>query len=257
MQIKHVSYAYDKQKVLHDINTTLKAGSITTLMGANGCGKTTLFKLCLRTLKLQRGKIFLDGKAITDYHNKAYAAAVAIVYQQNQIINDITVERYIAYGRTPYLKPLQRLSKEDYQQIDWAIEVTNLGDIRRKPVVQLSGGQRQRVYIAMALAQRSRWLFLDEPTTYLDIKYQLEILELIKTLNRQYGISIVMVLHDMMQAINYSDQVIGMADGKICFQGAPQDVLSAARLSELFDTELTLTQCRGAQIVLPVALTTK
>ncbi len=251
MEIKHLSFAYDKEKILKDVNVKFKIGAITTLLGANGCGKSTLLNICAGNLKTRRGRILLNGKRIEDYKRKTFAREIGIVYQQNQILGDITVERLVSYGRTPYLKPLQKYSEEDHKQIEFAITMTNLQDLKNHEVRKLSGGQKQRVFIAMALAQNSKILLLDEPTTYLDIKYQLEILSLIKKINREMGITIIMVLHDIMQAINYSDEIVGLANGKIAFQGKPKAVLSSEVISQLYDTQLIIENFNDRTIVLP------
>ncbi len=251
MEIKHLSFAYDKEKILKDVNIKFKMGAITTLLGANGCGKSTLLNICAGNLKSRRGRILLNGKRIEDYKRKTFAREIGIVYQQNQILGDISVERLVSYGRTPYLKPLQKYSDEDHAQIEFALTMTNLQDLRDHEVRKLSGGQKQRVFMAMALAQNSKILLLDEPTTYLDIKYQLEILALIKKINREMGITIIMVLHDIMQAINYSDEVVGLADGRIVFQGQPKVVLNDQVISQLYNTQLVIENFKDKTIVLP------
>ncbi len=251
MEIKHLSFAYEKEKVLKDVNVKFKIGAITTLMGANGCGKSTLLNLCAGNLKTRRGRILLNGKRIENYKRKTFAREVGIVYQQNQILGDITVDRLVSYGRTPYLKPLQKYSDEDHKQIEYALEMTNLLHLRNHEVRKLSGGQKQRVFLAMALAQNSKILLLDEPTTYLDIKYQLEILSLVKRINSEMGVTIIMVLHDIMQAINYSDEVVGLADGRIVFQGKPRAVLNDEVISQLYDTQLIIENFNNKTIVLP------
>lgn len=166
-------------------------------------------------------------------------------------MGDINVRQLVSYGRTPYMKLMRGYDKEDNDAIDWAIDVTGLRDVSERPVVSLSGGQRQRVWIAMSLAQKSQMLFLDEPTTYLDIKYQIELLELIRNLNRELGITIVMVLHDINQAIKYSDRVIGLKSGKIKFEGAPNDVITDESVSGLYDIELAVESFKGLKVVMP------
>ncbi len=251
MEIKNLSFAYDKEKILKNINVKFKKGAVTTLMGANGCGKSTLLNLCSRNLTLHRGKILLNGKNIDEYKNKEFAKEVSIVYQQNRVLGDITVKKLISYGRNPYLKPLQKYSEEDLKEIDFAIEMTGLKGLEDHEVAKLSGGQRQRVFIAMALCQKSNILLLDEPTTYLDIKYQLDILSLVRKINKELGITIIMVLHDIMQAINYSDEVVGMKNGKIVFKGKPHEVLNDEVVSDLYDTELLIDTFRNTTVVLP------
>ncbi len=251
MEIKHLSFAYDKKKILNNVNITFKRGAVTTLMGANGCGKSTLLNLCSRNLKMHRGKILLNGRDIDSYKNKEFAREVGMVYQQNRILGDITVKKLISYGRTPYLKPLQKYSSEDIKYIEEAIEMTGLSGLEDREVAKLSGGQRQRVFIAMALAGKSKILLLDEPTTYLDIRYQIDILRLVRKINRELGITIVMVLHDIMQAINYSDEVIGLSNGEVAFCGKPSEVLDDKTVSDLYGTELIVDTFRNTTIVLP------
>ncbi len=251
MEIKHLSFSYDKNKILDDINIKFKRGAVTTLMGANGCGKSTLLNICTNHLKPEKGRIFINKKNIEDYKKKEFAREVSMVHQQNRILGDITVNRLVSYGRTPYLKPLQKYSDEDKEYIEYALEMTGLQDLRNKEVRKLSGGQKQRVFLAMALAQKSNILFLDEPTTYLDIKYQMDILNLIKTINSKLNITIIMVLHDIMQAINYSDEVIGLKNKKIVFQGNPKEVLNNDIISNLYDTKLIIEHFKNKTIVLP------
>ncbi len=251
MEIKHLSFAYDEKKILNDVNIKFKRGAITTLMGANGCGKSTLLNICAGNLKSRAGRILLNGKRVEDYKRREFAREIGIVYQQNQILGDISVGRLVSYGRTPYLRPLQKYSEEDYQKIQFALEMTNLQELTERQVRTLSGGQRQRVFLAMALAQNSNILLLDEPTTYLDIKYQLEILALVKRINREMGVTIIMVLHDIMQAINYSDEVVGLFNGRIAFQGKPKEVLTDDVISNLYDTQLVIENFNDKTIVLP------
>ncbi len=251
MEIKHLYFSYGKKKVLENINVTFERGAVTTLMGSNGCGKSTLLNICSRNLQHRRGRVLIGGKRVDEYKNKDFAKELAIVYQQNRILGDISVEQLVSYGRTPYLKPLQRHSKEDREFVDWALDITDLKELRESEVRKLSGGQRQRVFIAMALAQDSQILLLDEPTTYLDIRYQIDILSLIRFINKELGKTIVMVLHDIMQAINYSDKVVGLSDGRIVFDGRPNDVLDSEVVSSLYGTELVMDEYKNTKIVLP------
>ncbi len=250
MEIKHLSFSYDKKKILDNLSLKFKEGAITTLMGANGCGKSTLLNLCSRNLPLSRGKILVDGKDINEYKNKEFAKKVGMVYQQNQIFGDITVRKLISFARTPYLRPLQKFSDEDIRCVDEAIRMTGLEGLEDREVAKMSGGQRQRVFIAMALAGRAKILLLDEPTTYLDIKYQMDILELVKKINKELGITIIMVLHDIMQAINYSDEVVGLSKGKLAFKGKAEEVLNDEVISKLYGTDLMIDTFKGTTVVL-------
>lgn len=180
MEVRDLHFAYGKNKVLKGVSLKIEEGKITTIMGANGCGKSTLFALMTKNLYPGKGNIFLKGKNIQNLNLKEFARKVAIVQQYNSASDDITVENLVAFGRTPHKKMMQGDSAEDERMIEWALEVTNLMEYRDREVSRLSGGQRQRVWIAMALCQGTKTLFLDEPTTYLDIRYQIEILQLVK-----------------------------------------------------------------------------
>ena len=252
MEVRNLSFAYGKNRVLKDISFRIKEGDITTIMGANGCGKTTLFSLMTRNLYPRRGDIFLKGKNIQNLGLKEFARRVSIVHQYNTSSDDITVERLVSFGRTPHMKMMRGRSEEDERLIRWAMEVTKVGKYRDREISRLSGGQRQRVWIAMALAQNTKILFLDEPTTYLDIRYQIEILELVKKLNREFGITIIMVLHDINQAIYFSDCVIGLKDGLVEMEGNPQEVITRESIRSLYGIELDVTVIGEKKFVLTV-----
>ncbi len=252
MEVRNLIFAYGRNVVLRGISFKIEEGKITTLMGANGCGKSTLFSLMTKNLDPRRGKIFLYGKNIYHLALKDFARRVSIVHQYNTANDDITVERLVSYGRIPHMKMMQGKSARDEQMIEWALEVTNLQHYRDREVSRLSGGQRQRVWIAMALAQNTKILFLDEPTTYLDIRYQIEILELVKKLNKEFGMTIVMVLHDINQAIYFSDNIIGLQNGCITVEGSPDEVITTESLKELYGISLKVTQVEGQKFVLTV-----
>lgn len=252
LEVKELSFSYGQNKILDKISLTIEEGQITTIMGANGCGKSTLFSLMTRNLVPRKGKILLYGKNIQKIPLPSFARQVSIVHQYNSAADDITVERLIGFGRTPYMKLMGGYSDEDKRLIDWALEVTNLEEYRDREVSRLSGGQRQRVWIAMALVQNTKILFLDEPTTYLDIRYQIEILELVKKLNKEYGITIIMVLHEINQAIYFSDKVIGLKGGKVVVSGNPSEVITEESIYNLYGIRLGVTVIDGQKFVLTV-----
>lgn len=252
MEVRNLSFSYGKNWVLKDTSFQIEEGKITTIMGANGCGKSTLFNLMTQNLYPGKGNIFLRGKNIQNLALKEFARKVSIVHQYNSSADDITAERLVSFGRTPYMKLMQGRSEADERQIRWAMEVTNTEKYRDREISRLSGGQRQRVWIAMALAQNTKILFLDEPTTYLDIRYQIEILKLVQKLNREYGITIIMVLHDMNQAIHYSDRIIGLKDGHVAAEGAPDEIITPESIRELYGITLGVTEVEGEKFVLTV-----
>lgn len=252
MEVKDLSFSYGGHKILKGASLEIETGKITTIMGANGCGKSTLFSLMTKNLVPDRGKVLLNGKNIRDMQLSEFARKVSIVHQYNTSADDITVERLVGFGRTPHMKFFSGYRDEDRRLIEWAMEVTGIAKYREREVVKLSGGQRQRVWIAMALAQNTEVLFLDEPTTYLDIRYQVEILQLVQKMNREFGITIVMVLHDINQAIHFSDRIIGLAGGKVLAQGAPGEVISAESIKKLYGIELSVAEIDGKKFVLTV-----
>lgn len=251
--VKDLSFAYGKQEVLKGLSLELHEGKVTTLIGANGCGKSTLFNLMTKNLKPDDGSIYLNGKNIADIRLKEFAKQAAIVHQYNTAPPDLSVEKLVAYGRTPYhTLGLSPDAEEDEEKVRWALEITHTLKHKDKPVSDLSGGQKQRVWIAMALAQDTKVLFLDEPTTYLDIRYQLQILKLIRQLNQEFGITIVMVLHDINQSLYYSDEIVAMKDGKMIAQGIPEQVITSELVREVYDVALNIQSVDGKPFILPV-----
>lgn len=257
LRVENLSFSYgDKKKatkkVLDGAGFFIPKGKITTLIGANGCGKSTLFHLMTKNLEPDAGKIYLEGKNIRGMKQKEFAKKAAIVHQNNDASADITVEKLVAYGRNPHLGLFGTHSAGDDEIVDWALEVTNVKELRSREVRSLSGGQRQRVWIAMALAQKTEILFLDEPTTFLDIRYQIELLEMVQHLNREYQITVIMVLHDMNHAVYYSDGILGLKDGKILVQGNPGEVITTELIEEIYGIRLQVEKMNGRKVVMTV-----
>lgn len=238
--VEGLHFSYGNRPVLRGVNLSIVPNKITTLLGANGSGKTTLFRLMTRSLRPESGKVLLKGKNLSQYSIRALSQQVAIVQQQNHIIPDLTVHDFVSYGRTPYQTLFSRKTKKDEEMIAWALQVTDLEALSEQEMGKLSGGQLQRAWIAMAVAQGTQILFLDEPTTYLDLKYQIEILELIQRLNQKYGLTVIMVLHDINQAAVFSDRLIGLREGCILFDGSPSEMISAHSLEQLYGIHLDI-----------------
>lgn len=251
IQVKNVSFSYEKKQVLHDLSFSIPKGKITTILGQNGCGKSTILGLMTKNRKVQQGEIMVQERNLKSYSLREFSRLAAVVAQYNTAPESITVEQLVAYGRLPYFgMPKER--KEDRACIQRALQVTNLMDIRGEQVSKLSGGQMQRVWIAMAIAQNTKVLFLDEPTTYLDIYYQLEVLKLIKELNETLGLTIVMILHDLNQAIHYSDHIVALKGGKTYFEGTPQEFVKDEHIQEIYHVDLKLLFYEGKQYALTI-----
>jgi iron complex transport system ATP-binding protein len=225
---------YDDRLIVNNLDLAIPDGLVTTIIGPNGCGKSTLLKAMTRILPHRSGSILLDGKSIHKENTKLLARKMAILPQSPESAAGLTAGELVSYGRYPYQQSFGRLSPRDYEVVDWALEATGTADYKHRPVDALSGGQRQRVWIAMALAQETDMIFLDEPTTYLDIAHQLEVLELLHRLNREQRRTIVMVLHDMNQAARFADYIVAMKDGRIAKSGPAEDVVTRDVLRDVF-----------------------
>ena len=240
-------------RIFDGLGLDIREGVVTTLIGANGSGKSTLFNLLTKNLKPQAGSIFLRAGDISALRLKDFAKLVAIVHQCNSAPGDLSVEKLVGYGRYPFQGLGQkRDADEDERMVAWALETTGLSELADAPVASLSGGQAQRAWIAMALAQGSKVLLLDEPTTYLDVRYQLDILRLVRRLNAEFGITVVMVLHDINQALCYSDEVVALADGRIVAQGAPREVVTPDVIKRVYGIDLDVVEVEGKPFVLAV-----
>ncbi|PRO66112.1 iron-enterobactin transporter ATP-binding protein [Alkalicoccus urumqiensis] len=237
MQVSNLQAGYGGTPIIDELTTSIPEGKITTIIGSNGCGKSTLLKACTRLLSPESGGVALDGRSITQMPTKELAKTLAILPQTQQGAGGLTVYELVSYGRFPHQRGFGRLTRTDKEKIAWAMEMTGTTDFADQPVDGLSGGQRQRVWIAMALAQDTEMIFLDEPTTYLDMAHQLEVLELLQRLNREEGRTIVMVLHDLNQAARFSDHIIAMKEGEIVHAGSSKEVIQCDILRHVFEIE--------------------
>lgn len=245
--------AYDKRVIVDALNIEIPKGKITALVGANGSGKSTILKTMSRLMKPSKGNVFLDGKAIHRQSTKEIAKQLAILPQNPTAPDGLTVTELVSYGRSPHQSGFKSMSVKDRDMIQWAIRVTSLDDFADRPIDSLSGGQRQRAWIAMALAQETDILFLDEPTTFLDMTHQLEVLMLLKQLNLQENRTIVMVVHDLNHASRFADHMIAIRSGQVISEGAPVNVMTEQTLEDVFGikADIMLDPRSGVPLCLP------
>ncbi|EJO5349471.1 ABC transporter ATP-binding protein [Clostridium botulinum] len=244
---KNLSIAYENKLIVDGLNINIPKGKITIIIGPNGCGKSTVLKTIGRILKPQKGIVYLNGNDIRNLSTKEVAQKMAILPQSPQAQAGLTVGELVSYGRFPHQRGFGKLSSEDKKIIEWALQITKLTELETTTVDNLSGGQRQRVWIAMALAQKTDLILLDEPTTYLDMAYQLEVLELLYNLNRKQNCTIVMVLHDLNLAARFADYMIAIRSGKIIRCGNPKEIMTKKVLKDTFyiDAEIGLESRTG------------
>ena len=243
LKVDQVAIGYANANIIENLSVSIPKNKITTIIGPNGCGKSTLLKAVSRILKTKKGTVYLDGKAIHQLETKLVAKKMAILPQTADAPDGLTVFELVSYGRFPHQKGFGTLKKEDYEYINWAINVTGVDEFRDRPIEALSGGQRQRVWIAMALAQDTEILILDEPTTYLDLAHQLDILLLLQRLNEDEGRTIIMVLHDLNHASRFSHYLIAMKNGALITEGSPEEVITWSNLQSVFNIEAYITTC--------------
>lgn len=234
IKVKNIQVNYDKKIALKDISFNIKEGAITTIIGPNGCGKSTLLKALSRNLSYTKGDIIIRHQNLKNIKHKTLAQSMALLPQSPSIPMDYSVKELVGFGRHPFIGFGKRLSIIDYEIIDWAINKCDMRGFKCRRVSTLSGGERQRAWIAMSLAQQPSILLLDEPTTYLDISHQFEVLELIKDINQKTGMTILMVLHDINHAAKYSDEIIVLKDGELFSQGKPEDTITDITMEKVF-----------------------
>lgn len=228
-----LALSYESRTIIQDLDLNIPPGKMTALVGPNGCGKSTLLRGLSRLLKPKSGAVYLDGKAIVTLNAKEVARQIGILPQGPTAPEGLTVYELVAQGRFPHQGWFEQWSDNDAAMVRQALAMTNLEALADRPLDTLSGGQRQRAWIAMALAQDTEILLLDEPTTYLDMAYQLEVLDLLHDLNEQ-GRTIVMVLHDLNQACRYANHLIALRDGRIVAQGDPHEVMTVEMVESVF-----------------------
>ena len=245
---------YGDRTVLADLDVVVPDGSFTVIVGPNACGKSTLLRTLSRLLRPQHGAVLLDGRDVAGYGGKEFAREVGLLPQQSIAPDGITIIDLVARGRFPYQKLFRQWTEADQRAVAFALQVTRLTELSTRPVEALSGGQRQRVWIAMALAQQTPILLLDEPTTFLDLGHQIEVLDLCVDLNRR-GTTLVAVLHDLNQAARYASHIIAMRDGEIVAVGPPRDIITAELVDRVFGVYAQVIDDpqTGTPLVVPLA----
>jgi ABC transporter, nucleotide binding/ATPase protein (iron-siderophore) len=248
----HLGYAAGED-VVAGLDISVDEGSFTVIVGPNACGKSTLLRSLSKVLPPRSGTVLLDGREISSMRPKVFARQVGFLAQSSIAPEAITVHELVGRGRYPHQSVLHQWSEEDDRQVSTAMERTHVAELARRRVSELSGGQRQRVWIAMALAQQTRILLLDEPTTYLDLAHQVEVLELCRELNQVLGTTIVAVLHDLNQACRYADRIVVMRAGRILARGRPAQVITPQTIHEAFGLEVCITPdpVTGTPLILP------
>ncbi|MEM9769135.1 MAG: ABC transporter ATP-binding protein [Cyanobacteria bacterium P01_D01_bin.71] len=252
---RRLTLAYGSDLIIQGMDLAIPQGEITALVGPNGCGKSTLLRGMARLLKPKEGTVYLEGDAIAHLPTKELAKRLGILPQSPSAPEGLTVQELVAQGRYPHQSWLQQWSREDDLKVEDAIATTHLEEFANRPLDTLSGGQRQRAWIAMALAQDTEVLLLDEPTTYLDLAHQLEVLDLLHDLNSHQGKTIVMVLHDLNQACRYADHLIALRSGTVYAQGSPASVMTETLVQEVFglDSQIIRDPVVGTPLCIPIS----
>ncbi|WP_374299004.1 ABC transporter ATP-binding protein [Paracoccus sp. (in: a-proteobacteria)] len=254
LSVQHLTAGYGDRTILHGLDLDVLPGRITAIVGANACGKSTLLRTMSRLLSPRAGQVLLDGKAIHRMAPRQVARVMGLLPQSPIAPEGITVADLVSRGRHPHHGLLSRWSPGDDRAVADALEATKTTDLAERAVDELSGGQRQRVWIAMALAQQTDLLLLDEPTTFLDISHQVEVLDLLTDLNHRAGTTVVMVLHDLNLAARYADHLVAMAGGRLHAQGSPEAVLTAETVRAVFglDSRIIPDPTSGRPMMLPI-----
>jgi iron complex transport system ATP-binding protein len=254
LEARNLTVGYDADPVIDGLDLTLPASGITMIVGGNGCGKSTLLRALARLLKPRAGSVLLDGSAIAALPTKEVARIVGLLPQAPVAPDGISVADLVDRGRTPHRGWLGGRDRRDDEVVADALHVTGMAELAERTIDELSGGQRQRAWIAMALAQEPDVLLLDEPTTYLDLAHQVELLQLLVRLSRERGTQVVVVMHELNLATRYADHLIAMREGRVVAEGPPGDVVTVELLREVFELEAVVVPdpIAGTPMIVPV-----
>ncbi|MFD5224244.1 ABC transporter ATP-binding protein [Microbacterium sp. NPDC058342] len=251
---ENITLGYGDRTVVDGLDLAIAPGRITSIVGANGCGKSTLLRALARLLRPEAGQVVLDGASIRSRSTREIARVLGLLPQSPVAPEGIAVADLVGRGRHPHQRTLSRWTAHDYAVVAEALDATGIADLADRSVDELSGGQRQRVWIAMALAQETDILLLDEPTTFLDVAHQVEVLDLLTDLSVSRGTTIVMVLHDLNLAARYSQELVAMKQGRVVAVGAPADIVTADLVHEVFGmaNQVTVDPVSGTPMVTPI-----
>ncbi|MFW0974384.1 MULTISPECIES: iron-enterobactin ABC transporter ATP-binding protein [Leclercia] len=251
---ENLTLGYGKKTVAQDLNVSIPDGHFTAIIGPNGCGKSTLLRTLSRLMTPLAGNVYLDGEQIQRYASKEVARRIGLLAQNATTPGDITVQELVARGRYPHQPLFTRWRKEDEAAVTRAMQATGITDLAAQSVDTLSGGQRQRAWIAMVLAQETAIMLLDEPTTWLDISHQIDLLELLSELNRTQGYTLAAVLHDLNQACRYATHLIALRDGKIVAEGAPKAIVTPDLIEQIYGMRCMIIDdpVAGTPLVVPL-----
>lgn len=244
---KNLQIGYGDYVVVEDLDICIAKHEITSIIGPNGSGKSTVLKALTRLLRYQRGAVRIDGRDLQEFGPKELARRIGVLPQMHSAPADFRVKELVGYGRMPHQRLFSRMSPEDERIVSEAMRATGTYHLRDKSIHELSGGETQRVWIATVLTQQPEILFLDEPTTYLDISHQLETMRMVKRLNRETGVGVVMVLHDLSHALEVSDRIVVIKDGKKYSEGPPSEVITSRMLKEVYNVTADIVHIQGRE----------
>lgn len=237
LEVQSLTIRYAERTIVNNFSLNVNEGEVVSIIGPNGSGKSTILKGVSRLIPCESGRVCIADQELQSLSTKQISRMMCMLCQSNTSPADMTIEELVGYGRVPHKKWYERFNTEDYEIIQWAMEQTGMLAYRDRLVVSLSGGEAQRAWIAMALAQRPKILLLDEPTTYLDIAHQLDVLELVRKLNRELSLTVIMVLHDLNHASTYSDRVCVIKDGSMYEYGKPNEVFTSDLIRNVYEVE--------------------